>query len=106
MKKSCLEIVCALSLALLATTLVAAAKKTYYCKYCGRGYQTINALTATDCYRHPAGKHKHELYQGAEKEMYECQYCGSKAESIQKLTAPKCRRHPSGAFKGHHVPAL
>lgn len=90
----------------LSASAVFAGKKMYYCKYCGLGYQTINALTAADCVRHPAGKYKHELYQGTEKKSYECQYCGTKAESIQKLTAPKCRRHPSGAYKGHHVPAL
>lgn len=92
--------------AILAMTVVAAAKKTYYCKYCGIGYQTVNALTAADCHRHPDGRHKHELYQGTEKSTYFCQYCGAKAASISTLTGAKCPRHPKGAFKGRHSPAL
>lgn len=105
-RRTYIVIICVLGLGVLSATALAAAKKTYYCKYCGLGYQTINSLTAADCVRHPDGRHKHELYQGPEKDVYECQYCGSKAESIQKLTASKCRRHPSGAYKRHHVPAL
>lgn len=92
--------------ALFSVLAIAAAKKTYYCKYCGLGYQTISALTAADCLRHPDGRHKHELYQGAVKSVYECQYCGSKASSISSLTGAKCPRHPKGAYKGRHSPAL
>lgn len=95
-----------LGFVVLSVTVLAAARKTYYCKYCGLGYQTINSLTAADCVRHPAGRHKHELYQGTEKATYECQYCGHKAMDIRTLTAAKCFRHPKGAYKGRHVPAL
>lgn len=95
-----------LSSLVVMVSAFAAPKKTYFCKYCGRQYTTINALTATDCVRHPAGRHKHELYQGTEKKSYECQYCGRKAADISTLTAAKCQRHPKGAYKGRHVPAL
>lgn len=105
-QKKNIVIICALGLVVLSATALAAAKKTYYCKYCGLGYQTINSLTAADCARHPAGRHKHELYQGTEKKSYECQYCGRKAADISTLTAAKCQRHPKGAYKGRHVPAL
>ena len=97
---------CLLGIVVLSVSAVSAEKKTYYCKYCGLGYQTINALTAANCVRHPAGRHKHELYQGTEKKTYECQYCGHKAVDISTLTATKCSRHPKGAYKGRHVPAL
>lgn len=106
MNKKRLGIVVGVCVAVFAVTLLAAEKKTYYCKYCGLGYQTISALTAADCTRHPAGRHKHELYQGTPKEIYECQYCGHKAPNIKTLTAAKCYRHPDGAYKGRHVPAL
>ena len=104
--KRTIGMLCLLGTVVLLTSAVMAGKKTYYCKYCGLGYQTINSLTAADCARHPAGRHKHELYQGTEKKSYECQYCGRKAADISTLTAAKCQRHPKGAYKGRHVPAL
>lgn len=107
MKKQKMVLVLVGVVAVLAMTVVAEAKKTYYCKYCGMGYQTVNALTAAVCHRHPEdGRHKHELYQGTEKSTYFCQYCGAKAASISTLTGAKCPRHPKGAFKGRHSPAL
>ena len=44
----------------------------YYCKYCGTKAPSIASLTASPCFRHPAGanKGKHALYEGAEKPKY------------------------------------
>lgn len=91
---------------LVAASALAAARKGYSCLYCGLRYQTIRALTAADCPRHPDGRHRHELYQGPDKESYECRYCGHEADDIRTLTASKCSRHPKGAYRGRHVPAL
>jgi hypothetical protein len=40
----------------------------FYCEYCGFRFPTIQALTGTSCYHHPAGwnKGKHKLYEGSE----------------------------------------
>jgi DNA-directed RNA polymerase subunit RPC12/RpoP len=57
---------------------------TYYCKYCGAKAPSIASLTASPCFRHPAGanKGKHALYEGAEKPKYECKHCGTNAPSL------------------------
>ena len=80
----------------------------YYCKYCGYKASSISTLTASTCFRHPAGsnKGKHALYQGDEKPKYECQHCGISNSSLSTLTASTCYRHPLGANKGRHEPAL
>lgn len=80
----------------------------YYCEYCGVKYQSIQALAATTCGKHPNGSHKgrHKLYEGGEKSEYYCKYCGAKYQNIQALTATTCGKHPNGSHKGRHSPAL
>ena len=39
----------------------------YYCKYCGKKFQSVAALKMDTCFKHPksdAGLQKHELYTG------------------------------------------
>ena len=80
----------------------------FYCEYCGFKFPTIQALTGTSCYHHPAGwnKGKHKLYEGSEKSQYTCKYCGAKFPTLQTLCGTTCSRHPSGVGKGKHAPAL
>lgn len=80
----------------------------YYCKYCGKEYNSVSYLTANSCMRHPdgPGKGKHALYEGSEKSKYTCKYCGKEYNTISYMTANKCLRHPKGTFKGNHEPAL
>ena len=81
---------------------------TFYCKNCGLGFSTIQALTSRTCRRHPAGPNqgRHELYEGGEKESYTCKYCGQSFHSILLMTERACLRHPKGPGKGQHSPAL
>ena len=80
----------------------------FYCEYCGLKFPTIQALTGTSCYHHPAGwnKGKHKLYEGSEKSQYTCKYCGTKFPTLQTLCGTTCTRHPNGVGKGKHAPAL
>lgn len=80
----------------------------YYCEYCGIKQNSITALTAMSCIRHPQGanKGKHKLYEGSEKSKYDCKYCGRSQNSISALTSMSCHRHPNGPNKGKHAPAL
>ena len=80
----------------------------FYCEYCGLKFPTIQALTDTSCYHHPAGwnKGKHKLYEGSEKSQYTCKYCGAKFVNLQTLCGTTCSRHPNGVGKGKHSPAL
>ena len=81
---------------------------TYYCKYCGKSANSVSALTAASCMRHPNGpnKGKHALFEGGEKTQYTCKYCGKTFGSIAILTGAHCMRHPDGPNKGKHSPAL
>lgn len=89
-------------------TMVPETPKHVYCRYCGTKASKISSLTASTCYRHPHGahKHKHAPYEGSEKTRYECKFCGTPASSIASLTASSCYRHPKGAHKGGHEPAM
>lgn len=80
----------------------------FYCEYCGKDYNSISSLTASNCVRHPNGvnKGKHKLYEGSEKSKYTCKYCGKEYNSISSMTASNCVRHPNGVNKGKHSPAL
>ena len=75
----------------------------FYCEYCGFRFPTIQALTGTSCYHHPAGwnKGKHKLYEGSEKSQYLCKYCGKKYSSLTLLTSSSCSKSPTG----RHSPA-
>ena len=83
-------------------------KAMFYCKNCGTGFSTIQALTSRPCRRHPAGPNqgRHELYEGDEKSSYTCKYCGQNFHSILVMTERVCQRHPNGPGKGRHSPAL
>lgn len=80
----------------------------FYCKYCGRGFDSVGSLTFGMCDRHPDGTFRghHGLYEGAEKTQYACKFCGQKFNSIRALTFGRCVRHPAGPLKGPHSPAL
>jgi len=80
----------------------------YYCEYCGTSYDSVRALTACSCSRHPDGpcKGKHKLYEGSEKDKYTCKFCGTQFTNLRSMTACSCSRHPNGPCKGKHSPAL
>ena len=82
--------------------------RSYYCVYCGKKFNSVQALTMAYCTLHPAGslKGKHKLYEGTEKSQYICKYCGQKFSTLSSLTMANCNRHPNGCFKGKHSPAL
>ena len=85
-----------------------AARKNFYCKYCGYKTSSVKTLTANVCQRHPdgPGKGRHALYEGGEKTSYTCKFCGKSASDLRTLTGNKCMRHPNGPAKGRHQPAL
>ena len=95
-----------LAIEVLTAGALFAAQKFFYCKYCGQKFGSVQSLTASACQRHPDGKGRHALYEGAEKSNYTCKYCGKSSTDIKSLTASMCQRHPKGAAKGRHEPAL
>ena len=79
----------------------------FYCKYCGRDFNSISNMTARPCPNHPNGSNKgrHEPYEGDEKDVYYCKYCGRDFNSISNMTARPCPNHPNGSNKGRHEPS-
>ncbi len=78
----------------------------YYCKYCGKDYQNVSALTSNDCPKHPKGTFngKHSLYHGDTTPPFYCKCCGKQYKYLTDLTSNDCPKHPKGTYNGKHIP--
>lgn len=73
-------------------------KEKYFCKYCGKSYNSVNRLNKEKCPRSPKGFHKPFL--GEIQYRYFCKYCSRNYPTIANMCSCKCSQSPTE----YHVP--
>ena len=68
-------------------------KQKYYCKCCGRQFNSLMELTSNHCHNSPTKRHK--IYEGAIQSKYYCKCCGSQSNSLMELTSNHCHNSPT-----------
>ncbi len=64
---------------------------TFFCKFCGNEYSSIDSMTHSSCSKSPYDRHI--AYEGEIGKPYICEYCGKEAVSLACLSETSCSKN-------------
>lgn len=69
-------------------------KQKYFCKCCGKDFNSVRDLTSNSCFNSPTKKHL--LFEGEVSSKYYCNCCGKDFNNLRDLTSNSCFNSSTG----------